>query len=383
MPLLVFLLLLPFVLSAQPAQPAPRTYTPPAAVRTIDATARRLNVDAVDFVRIVSVVPRADGSLVVADAGAFQLLFFDRTGRRVRTVGRGGGGPGEYRDISGLTALRADTLAVWDRDLRRISILAPDGTYVRSIPLEAPFEGGGGSTRVIGLTGGSLLVGFSEVTQMAPQPDPIHFGERLFEYTTDGTRRPGAGLRLMSSEHFVQQVPMERGGVAYWDRAFGRRLTVRPVAEGIVTGDGAEWSVDVRRFPTGDVIGAHRLQRAVEPVSDQDRATYREEVTRSARTDADRLVNERLANAMPFPRTKPAYSRFEVDPRGRLWLEDYGQRREPQTLWYRLDPAGSAAAAVRMPARFRPLAFTETAVYGIWRDADDVQVLRGYALDGR
>jgi hypothetical protein len=70
-----------------------------------------------------------------------RLLFLDgsqahvlsESGRLVRTVGRTGSGPGEYRVLSGACVSAADSIRLFDATLQRISVLDPAGTYVRSI----------------------------------------------------------------------------------------------------------------------------------------------------------------------------------------------------------------------------------------------------------
>lgn len=361
------------------AAPWSANYTAPPREIALAPSARRVSIDDVEFQRIAAIVPRTDGGFVVADAGRRQLLYFGPTGAEVRTVGRRGAGPGEYGFIQGAVALRADTLAVWDGENRRITILSPTGAYVRVIALEAPWDGGGSVTRVLALTDGSLVVGYSEVQTMAPRPTPVRFGERLFVYASDGTRRPGAGLTLPSSEHFIQEVPPERGRVAYWSLAFGRVLTVRPTPTGIATGDGTEWAVEERSPGSWAVAGRHAIARSVVSVTPADRATYAADAVRNE-SGLDLELGRRRAAEMPFPRTKPAYARFESDPRGRLWIEEYEQRREPQSRWLRLDRSTRTTTAVRMPMRFQPMAFTNATVIGIWRDADDVPFVQVYAL---
>lgn len=361
------------------AAPWSVSYTAPTREIALAPSARRVSVDDVEFQRITAIVPRADGGFVVADAGRRQLLYFGPTGAAVRTVGRRGAGPGEYGFIRGAVALRADTLAVWDTENRRITILSPTGAYVRVIALEAPWDGGGSVTRVLALTDGSLMVGYSEVQTMAPRPTPVRFGERMFVYASDGTRRPGAGLTLPSSEHFIQEVPPERGRVAYWSLAFGRVLTVRPTPTGIATGDGTAWAVEERSPGTWVVTGRHAMQRSVVPVTPQDRAGYAADAVRNE-TGLDLELGKRRAAEMPFPRTKPAYVRFESDPSGRLWIEEYEQRSEPQSRWIRLDRTARTATAVRMPMRFQPMGFTNGSVLGIWRDEDDVPSVQVYTL---
>jgi hypothetical protein len=333
----------------------------------------------VEFHRIAAILPRTDGSFIVVNSGTDELRFFDAKGGVVGTAGRSGSGPGEYREMYGAALLPGDSIAVLDRRARRVSILDPRGGFVRLFSIATPFEGGGVPTLMVAMRDGSLIVGHSEVHRMAPQPTAVYFGQRLFPYSTTGEIRSQNGLVLPSTEHFVQAAPPSMGGVAYWSLAFGRAMTIRAYSSTLFVGDGTEWSVE-ERTPAGAVVRTHRLDRRVRSVSAQDRDAYRKDVVESARGD-DRPVMERLAAEVPFPATKPAYRRFEVDDTGRIWLEVYPEPGVAEALWIRLDPRTRRATAVQFPPRFRPMAFTTKLVYGVWRDSDDVEHVQLFALD--
>src|SRR5688572_5315805 len=79
----------------------------------------------------------SDGRIVVTDASSHRLLVFDSTGRYRRALGRRGDGPGEIRTTTSLTVMRGDSIATFDRQLRRLSVWHPDVGYVRSILIDA------------------------------------------------------------------------------------------------------------------------------------------------------------------------------------------------------------------------------------------------------
>jgi hypothetical protein len=336
--------------------------------------------DGVEFYRITAVVPRSHGAFVVANAGTNELRLFDSTGALQWSVGRSGKGPGEYSHIQDAAGLPGDSTVVFDPVARRITVLDPQGDFVRSFQLAAPFEGGGTPTGVVALRNGTLLVGYSEIQRMAPQPTAVYFGQRFFRYSATGELQSPEGLPLPESEHFVQAVPPTMGGVAYWDLAFGRRMTIRADSNWVLTGDGTAWTVE-QRTPDGVVRKVHRLARPTEPVTAQDREAYREQVVESSQATR-RAVAERMASEMPYPRTKPAYRRFAVDDLGRLWLEAYSSQPETGTLWIRLDPRTQTAVALHLPPRYRPFGFRADLVYGVWRDSDDVEHVQVFAVDG-
>lgn len=91
------------------------------------------------FTDIAALLLLPDGGVLVAEGSDVTLRFFDSAGKPVRTVGRSGEGPGEYRSFGDIR-LAGDSLFVWDDRLRRLSVLALDGHYARGLPVQ--FEKG-------------------------------------------------------------------------------------------------------------------------------------------------------------------------------------------------------------------------------------------------
>ncbi|MCU0649388.1 MAG: hypothetical protein MUF00_15430 [Gemmatimonadaceae bacterium] len=89
---------------------------PPVANETLDSIAR---------------IEVAGARVFVQGVGAQQIDVYAATGRRLRTVGRAGGGPGEFRGLSAF-GLRGDTLWTIDAELRRLSFFSADGVYLAS-----------------------------------------------------------------------------------------------------------------------------------------------------------------------------------------------------------------------------------------------------------
>jgi hypothetical protein len=358
-------------------------YPNPTVVQRLPESALRLTLggsDGVEFHRVVTILPLTRGGFVVVNGGTSELRFFDESGRLRSTVGRSGRGPGEYVGIRDAGLLPGDTLVVFDPGARRISILNPDGGFARSFPLQAPFDGGGSATRMVALRNGTVMVGYSEIRQMAPQPTPTYFGQRLFAYSTMGQLRSPNGVSLPESEHFVQVTTPERGGVAYWDLAFGRVMSVRADSTSLLVGDGSDWTIQLRSAD-GAVLRTHRLRRATVPVSASDKDAYRAAALAGSQ-GPERVIAEKMVAEMPYPKTKPSFRRLESDGSGRIWIETYPEVGQTESVWIRFAPSTRTTVALAFPARFRPLAFTAHLAYGVWRNADDVEHVRLYSLDG-
>lgn len=356
-------------------------YSSPTSVRrlSLDSGEVRLTgAEDIDWERVVAIRSLSGGGFVVANAGSGQLYWFDSTGKRVAVAGRKGQGPGEYLSIRDIAVTRGDNVVVMDDGTRRVTILGPGGKVTSTITLQAPFDGGGGPTRMTALSDGTVIVGYSEVTQMSPRPDASYFRQRLFSYSPAGVLRRGPGFGIPESEHFVQEVPAEMGRVAYWNLAFGRIMSVRADSTNILIGDGTDWSVEVRRAD-GTLRRTHRVARPLAEVTERDRDGYRQAALTGVKP-AQRLVVERMTREMPFPSRKPAYRRFEVDDVHAIWIEAWPEPGTTAIEWIRLDRARRTATAFSIPRSFRPFAFAGGRVYGVWRDADDVEHVKAYRL---
>lgn len=72
------------------------------------------------------------GRIYVADRNPVSIKLFDSAGTFIRTIGRRGGGPGEYEAV--FLAVRGGHLVVHDPQQGRTSVFDTSGTFVRSWP---------------------------------------------------------------------------------------------------------------------------------------------------------------------------------------------------------------------------------------------------------
>ena len=92
---------------------------------------------------------------------------------------------------------------------------------------------------------------------------------------------------------------------------------------------------------------------------------------------------ERDLEMMPIPDRVPAQSKILVDATGHIWTQDYifqGKEDEP-TRWSVFDRRGQWLGKLELPSRFTVSEIGSDYVLGVWRDPEDVQHVRMYALD--
>jgi sugar lactone lactonase YvrE len=101
----------------------------------------------VELGNIVGVALDPMGRVWVADAQAFAVHVFDSAGKHVRTLGRKGGGPGEYSQLAGMAWGPDGKLWVQDAGNARFTVYDTAGRVVATHPRESsvsmiPWPGG-------------------------------------------------------------------------------------------------------------------------------------------------------------------------------------------------------------------------------------------------
>src|SRR5687768_2934188 len=72
-----------------------------------------------------SVDRTSDGRIVVANSGTSEVRIYDARGVHLRTMGRRGDGPGEFRALLRLGVIRGDTILAYDWRHGRITWFSP------------------------------------------------------------------------------------------------------------------------------------------------------------------------------------------------------------------------------------------------------------------
>ena len=90
-----------------------------------------------EFARIGVVAPGPNGQVFVSELRPTEIRVFDANGSYVRTIGRAGGGPGEFRALGNI-GFFSDTLWTVDGSLKRVSLFAANGRVVATIQQTPP-----------------------------------------------------------------------------------------------------------------------------------------------------------------------------------------------------------------------------------------------------
>lgn len=268
----------------------------------------------------------SDGTIHVMDAQGPVLRSYSPDGRFLRTVGRVGSGPGEYRQPdSGLAVLPDGRLLVRDPGNARIAVYGSDGE-----PLDSWIVRGGFTTSrplYVDREGRAWYM-----LLLDPAADLADWRMGLLRLSPAG--EPIDTVPAPVSEHRDAFLEARReGGVSRTSVPFTPRFSWTVNADGgWVTALSTDYRLEVHR-PEGGVLRLEREWTPV-PVDPAEKRAHEERVTRNMRSG---LPTWRW-NGPPIPDAKPPFQSIHPARDGRIWvlLHDVGRMVEEA----RPDPRG-------------------------------------------
>jgi len=303
----------------------------------------------------------AEGRIYVLEGQALELRVFDRAGRHVRTIGRKGGGPGEFASPIGMAWGPGGHLWIPDPQNTRISVLDTAGNLVRSHRMAGgwvinPWPGG------FDTRGGFY--------NFVPAPSPDGFAIKIVRFDTALTALDTlTPPRWTGPENFFEFVSPDGSS---------RMQTSVPFTPGLdwaLTPDGDFWFVLTGPYELYRVSGKGDTARKVSkpfaevPVSGEDvdsALAGLEWFTRQGgKVDRSRI-----------PGVKPAVRSLLVADDGHIWIEpNTADRSDRGRLYEVFDPDGRYLGPLRLPfalAEYPPPVIRGALLVGVTRDELDV-----------
>lgn len=328
------------------------------------------------FGRVADIATVGDGKVVVVDALANEVRVFTPEGVHERTIGRSGQGPGEFSSVSSVQVVAADTLAVFDRGLRRLSRFLLSGQLVDERDLsQVEYRGELAFINEVELLGGGAVA-----TREA----------RDFSGEGDGVTR--------DTTHFLVVLPGSRDAVGidsvpgvwtlrttYRGRQLFRLQPLTPYPQFAVWSDTLYLTsgehFEIRKATREGLVGIIRRKLAAPMVLEEDRTQFvdltLERVPAEERSDARELLE-----GMPLPERLPAYRKVLVDPDGNVWAERYASPGiVPGPEWDVFTTGGQYLGAVENLDGLDWFEVGRDHVLGVWTDDLDVQYVRVHSLE--
>lgn len=322
----------------------------------------------------------AGGGFAVADFAGADVRVFDAEGRFVRTLGREGEGPGEFRRIWDLTVLPGDTVVAYDFSRQRMITYTADGDVVRDEAFATAYD----------------RVRFSRLEGWAGRTPIMSVRDRQEDYYRDGI-----GLRR-TFDTFVRPGPdgfdsiLTLPGQESFQNARlgGGRIRTNPLAVSGRTGLGRDRIV--HGVPDGvdlavyDLDGRLRRRIRVPALERELRGRTLDSIAdlleEFGQTEDDRRFARSIWEGVPTPERWPPFSEIHLDREGNIWLRpldpiDWAVKL-PES-WAVIAADGRYLGQVEMPAGLVVKEIGPDYVLGTYADDFDVPYVRMYALRKR
>jgi len=334
----------------------------------------------------IAVSPR--GWIAVGQRDDNRVLVFRADGQQLFAFGRGGEGPGEFRQLGAWSGWIADSVWVMDAALRRVTLIGPTGRLARVTPFPAPNSASHtsppapprqGDIYVAGVRpDGALLL----AAGIAGVPQADHWRGKLEGalYTvwsaTDGGRR----------QALLGTVPSRNGGCIEGPFSF----VIIECQVGLMAfspnGDGFVSATPAARGARNPILRVLRIAATADTLLTRGIPYVGKPVPPSVADSARKLCKKQN----PQPERQGACERLGVAPSLRhfsrvvLGMDDsilLELRPDPTgRRWLLVSSNGESIGNVTLPPTFYLWAATRTTLWGTERDADDVESVVRYRI---
>lgn len=311
--------------------------------------------------RISGITSDRNGGVYIADEDQSTIHRFDSSGNYIRSFGRDGEGPGEFRSL-----VQIDTdgnfLYGLDRNLNRITTFDPE----TGDPVE---------TLTLGNTGQSLPETFHILPEDAflitfemfavGRSEEIHYKATGILHKS-GSYKPADQIRLPARESVL--VNSEGGNVGIIVPTYTRRSRVSVSGSGSVYTNWSEHFLIKQYGSDGSYTGAYYSNLEGEPLT---RSQLR---NRYSTSYMDALRGEML------PSTWPAVRSFLVDNRDRLWVNLFGDGAGERE-WIIFHKNGEVDGMLTLSEESTLHGVRDEYVYLIETDSDGFEIVKRYEIE--
>lgn len=334
---------------------------------------------AYEFFRPLGAVRLSDGRIVVANRGTYELRYFDAGGKHLVTAGGRGGGPGELMDMSWFSRTVGDSMVVYDRRNRRLSVFDPQGVYHHSVRLqtsEFPFMKGR-------LDDGSYVGHIWRGRSRGAPPIPLGRGTDslwVVRYGTDGELLDTLGTYLRRVRHgstLDWRGRTQRGAVAV---PFTPTTATYTSGDFIFTGTTHVYEI-AARAADGRIRRLVRKVHTKLPVLQTDTDRFMDSLRMLAVGNPEMQWVVEMLDITPPQDSMPAYEGFTVDSEGNLWVADARRPNTPTPSWNVFGHEGVWLGHVEGPTGLRVTDIGRDYLLGLWRDEMEVEHVMLYALE--
>lgn len=325
------------------------------------------------FDDIRGVVTTTEGLIVVADGTSRELRVFSSTGEFVRSFGRVGDGPKEFRGIGWIDMCGGDAVVAYDIRRTRVTKWDTQGSLLDEFRVEGPANSPP-YTVSCGPSGKFVVIGWPQIATRPRGP----YRPRIEVGIADERGR---------RESLVGVFPgTERIRTEYNDlpHPFGRETVARMGAGGVYVGTADSFGIDL--ITTDGRRRTLIREHPIEALSREVRERWVESLVVRAPADQRPSLKRRFLESEWLPEVAPAYAGFQIDQLGFVWVEPYVIEDPAVTVpleWSVFHPGGVFVATVPIPGNFHPTEIGGNYVLGVSVDPMGVERVHRYTLTRR
>lgn len=308
----------------------------------------------------------ANGTIVIADGATPAVQFIDGTGKPIKSAGRSGQGPGDFRALTWIAQCAKDTVFAWDFAQMRITTYDAAGMMLRTFPFGVP--GGPQFQSSCNTSGMMALFGSPRRVPPSTPPDPnAGYAIMSMAATAMIIGPKGDTMAKLGEIPLVDYIGSGRGGGAM-PRPLGPATAVAVGTNRVYVSRGdssaiAVYALDGKR--TGSI-----------PLRVPDRTPTAAQYARAAEVIlamAPAASRERArvpVMAAPIPSKLPLVTGLFIDPAGLVWalLSSPGDS-DTRLRAFRAD--GTAVADATLPVNLNVFEIGADYILGSHSDVDD------------
>jgi hypothetical protein len=335
---------------------------------------------AYELFRVAGATRLDDGTVIIANSGTSEIRWYDADGRHLRTAGRSGDGPGEFRLLSRMFRVPGDSLMVVDAMQRRLSVFDAHGTLARSQLLAEILTVSGR------FTDGSLLLvpGGMVLGDQGPiRTERLAFPVRILVPGESASREVAM---LQGTEVVIAPTggvrPTGEPAIGRSARPFGRATGVGVIGDHWIAADNDHPEI---RFldRAGALVRLARWPARPQSVTREHLQAHREQLLSDRDDEARRRLQSAWSRHPAPPETAPDFATpLHIDAFGSIWLQRY---ELPGSTGFRtydvFSHEGIWLATATGPRTLRLQEIGDDYVVGVTRDEFDVEIVSVHPLE--
>jgi hypothetical protein len=324
----------------------------------------------------------ADGRIVIANAGEYELLVFDARGGFQGRFGSKGEGPGEYS--SGLTPqpFQTDSALLVTAGVGRINRYSLPSLALQGAERLDTENTSARAALVGAFSDASLLVAAYPINTDASADTAVLRQPRLSLRRTQASRDSGVLVAVARETarytHNSGPITSQPAVPVFGRDLFAVRdslLVIAPTDSGLL------------RFVGRDGLSRRVLRWRVEQIPGKEAwAAYAADAARRVSDLPPPIQVHELSffkRQIALPELAAAYRAIRIDASGRVWMGRVDWIGGGTNRWDVIDPELGTIRGAELPSRLQPLAILDTVLVGLDRDSLGVERIGLYRIQSR